>query len=437
MIAGISALDPGRVADPSAAPLVDRPEWKRWVSRHRDDDRPVHRWHRLTHGYDPELVEHLIVKRFALEAGSQVLDPFCGSGTTLTAAIANGMTAYGSDLSPLAVLASAVKTVDHEPSELLWAADSVRSRKVVAWPPADPVAASKYFEDCRLQEMGEVLGVAYALPERLCQAVKLALVAASPRYARLARHGAGLAMVDPAKAAPSVGLREAVALRLEMMSDDSVGWCPGGRGSVLHADARSLPFAHGSIDAIITSPSYPNRCDYSRAYAVELCYALADTEQLWRYRRQQIYSHPEARPTLPAGRYPSVPDRVAATVAQILARATDPNTIRFVPQILTGWATDMAVVTTEMARVLRPGGHVAVVVANPSYEGIHYEADLVVAELFQAVGVRVDEIAVAARRRLSPQQERRYGPATRRESVIIGRPRPDGGSRRHGRSPRG
>ena len=35
-------------------------------------------------------------------------------------------------------------------------------------------------------------------------------------------------------------------------------------------DARSLPLRSDSVDAVLTSPPYPNRHDYSRVFHIEL-----------------------------------------------------------------------------------------------------------------------------------------------------------------------
>ena len=50
--------------------------------------------------------------RAAGRAGATVLDPFCGSGTTLVEARAAGMSAVGIDLNPLAVLIARAKNLD-------------------------------------------------------------------------------------------------------------------------------------------------------------------------------------------------------------------------------------------------------------------------------------------------------------------------------------
>lgn len=71
---------------------------------------------KLNHGlhkYPAKFIPH--IPRWAiqfrnLQPGSLVLDPFCGSGTTLVEAGISGYSAHGVDISPLAVLISRAKT---------------------------------------------------------------------------------------------------------------------------------------------------------------------------------------------------------------------------------------------------------------------------------------------------------------------------------------
>src|SRR5687767_9894005 len=73
-----------------------------------DKDRLTHGFHsyaaRMHWATPARLIQELEL------AGKRVLDPFCGSGTTLIEAKVAGCEAFGVDLSPLAVRLSRVKT---------------------------------------------------------------------------------------------------------------------------------------------------------------------------------------------------------------------------------------------------------------------------------------------------------------------------------------
>ena len=67
---------------------------------------PVHRWFRYSAGFSAEWAEKLICKL----SPSSVLDPFAGSGTTLLAAEAAGVLAYGYESHPFIARIATAKT---------------------------------------------------------------------------------------------------------------------------------------------------------------------------------------------------------------------------------------------------------------------------------------------------------------------------------------
>ena len=72
-------------------------------------DRAFHDWYRFVLSFPPHLVRDYI-RKFRLNANSVVLDPFCGTGTTLVEAKLAGMKAVGLEGNPFPQFASSVKT---------------------------------------------------------------------------------------------------------------------------------------------------------------------------------------------------------------------------------------------------------------------------------------------------------------------------------------
>jgi SAM-dependent methyltransferase len=81
-----------------------------------EDRAHVHGFHTYPARMHPATATRLI-EAFA-SPGSNVLDPFCGSGTVLVEAMRLGSTAIGTDLNPLAVRLATIKTKPHSPVQL-------------------------------------------------------------------------------------------------------------------------------------------------------------------------------------------------------------------------------------------------------------------------------------------------------------------------------
>lgn len=64
------------------------------------------------HSFTSELV-HKLIEEWNLASRDCVLDPFCGSGTTLVAAKEKGVPSKGNDLSPLAVVTTNAKVANY------------------------------------------------------------------------------------------------------------------------------------------------------------------------------------------------------------------------------------------------------------------------------------------------------------------------------------
>jgi hypothetical protein len=77
------------------------------------EDRSVHAWYRFVLSFPPHLVDEYI-QRFNLDRTTVLLDPFCGTGTTLVQAKKRGVPSVGIEANPMASFASEVK-VDWKP----------------------------------------------------------------------------------------------------------------------------------------------------------------------------------------------------------------------------------------------------------------------------------------------------------------------------------
>ncbi len=69
------------------------------------DDLPVHEWYRFVLSYPPHLVRDYVT-RFGLGPGRRVLDPYCGTGTTLVECKKLGIESVGTEPNPVVHMAA-------------------------------------------------------------------------------------------------------------------------------------------------------------------------------------------------------------------------------------------------------------------------------------------------------------------------------------------
>jgi len=188
--------------------------------------------------------------------------------------------------------------------------------------------------------------------------------------------------------------------------------------TILLGDARNLqdiPFS-GPPTAIITSPPYPNRYDYTRTYSLELCFHFVKNfEELKAVRFGILRSHIEAK----VERQEEPPHPAVKEVVDILREWGKALNNPRIPHMLTGYFVDMQEVIEEWGRVLAPGARVAMVVDNVRFEGEIVPVDLVLSEMAEEAGFKVREVIVARYKGNSSQQMGKYGRVPVRESVVV------------------
>jgi len=394
--------------------------WRSWVTPGPLEGKPRHRWYVFPHSFTNELVDALI-SDWGLTANDRILDPFLGAGTTVLAAKKKGVPATGFDLSPFAVFVARVKTVDYERERLLdaWAQLNQRISRVTFEGPT-----KEYPDLVRKALPGKILGGFDTVDKVIGQIpfteaeksfFRLALINTIPSFSRAAATGGWLKWVEKRTTVSS--LQRVFAERVESMLEDvgNIAVAESDDWVVSQADARRLPDPDGTYSAVVTSPPYPNRHDYTRVFGIELMFGFLDWERTRELRYQSFHSHPEARPNRPTVEGYSQPKSLQCAIETIRTKLKD----RRIPRMIAGYFTDMFLCLQEMRRVSRVGAKIALVVGNAQYGGHPVLVDELTAEIGEQVGLHCEKIVIARRRGNSAQQMGEFGRSPSRESVVI------------------
>ncbi len=396
--------------------VTESPAWRHWVTPRAAREKAVHRWYLFPHSFTGDLV-HALIDEWELDGRDRVLDPFIGAGTTLLAAKEKGVPGSGYDLSPLAVLASNAKTAALSRNRLEPVWRSLQRRLARKRPTVMRRAYSglvwKALPEGRLEAFDTV---ALRIDELDCPPAerdffRLALVSLIPCFSHAVANGGWLRWSNEGADATAVvgSFRERIESMLSDVRDEECGGSGHWKAEI--ADARVLPDPDGTYSAVVTSPPYPNRHDYTRVFGVELMFEFLDWEENRELRYQSFHSHPEARPQRPSAREYVPPARLERNVAHL-------NDARL-QHMLRGYFLDMHLCLREIARISREGAKIAFVVGNARYGGKAILVDEFTAELGERAGLVCREIRAVRWRGNSAQQMGRYGRAASRESVVI------------------
>lgn len=401
----------------------EKPDFRKLVTYVPNKKLAVYNWFKYKEGFSRQLVFELL-RGWKIPRNKIVFDPFAGCGTTLLACKEFGYRAVGLDILPIAVFVARVKLQDWPDLALIEKAIDMLMEKRYREPTLsfpDVSIINKAFPK-KVQE--EILFYKESILEfekPIQDFLMLGLISILEQVSYTSKDGQFLRLVS--RDIPSVKktLRQQLSNMLSDLNQQQETLFKAGmaRVEILQGDAReeALPKKYwGRIGAIITSPPYLNRYDYSRTYALELCTLfVADFSDLRDIRHSLLRSHIESREH--KGKEIDLP-----VLDEILGNLDmkELNNDR-IPIMIKGYFEDMSMVIKQLSNYLEPCGIVALVVANARFEGEMVPTDLILSELAEIHGLTTEEIWVTRYKGNSSQQMGRYGRVPVRESIVFWR----------------
>ena len=390
----------------------------------RPEDRAFHDWYRFVLSYPPHLVRRYLAE-FDLAPGSAVLDPFSGTGTTVVEAKLAGMVGVGLEANAFPHFASTVKTDWRVEPELLLeraeeAADKTLSRLQSQGISDLPSGLAPDVPLRTLDPAAESILIKNSIsPLPLHKALVLLDCLREQeshpfyKYGLLALGSALVNSIGNLRFGPEVGVgkkkKDAPVVspwlaEVRKMAEDIAG--VRGQtyldGHIHLADSRSLRqvVAARSIDAVITSPPYPNEKDYTRTTRLESVVLgfISDKEQLRALKKTLIRSNTR-------GVYKEDQDdawvedhdEIQGIADAIEDRRIELNKTsgfeRMYPRVTRLYFGGMARHLAEMRSVLKPGAMLAYVVGDQaSYLRVLIQTGKLLADIAGSLGYEVARI---------------------------------------------
>jgi len=397
--------------------IVEKLEWGRYVSPLSDRNIVPFNWYAFKHRFGSGLVSK-IFSMFGLSKGNTVFDPFCGGGTTLVKAKLDGYNAVGLDISPFSVFLANALTTTYNSNRLRTASKRIPHEVYQNAKIPDVPILKKSFSSHTLKYIYSLRNSIDSLksPERTFFLFSLLSILNSVSKAK--KSGGFLRITDQRKVPVSSVKKMFLETSEKFMSELELFNYSDVSTTAILGDARNYPdeVMDKKYDAILTSPPYPNRHDYTRIYELELLVGFIENNQsLKLLRYNTLRSHVEAKKKYEVDSY-IIPSLLKKKINELKNREL--NNAKII-SMLCGYFEDMYLCLKEMLRVLKIGKYIGLVVSNVRFAGVMIPVDELLSKIGEQVGLKPQGIYVLRYRGNSSQQMLKYKREPTRESLVV------------------
>jgi len=428
------------------------------VSFQANKPRPSYRWYKYKEAFSASLIEHLLSK-YGITSG-KVLDPFAGSGTTLFAAGAHGLDADGIELLPIGQqIISARKCLERDFTKKdfvslnRWITDHPwRKTKTKRTLPSLRITDGAYPKET-LDSIERYLGALHHENERvrlvlqfalLCVFESISFTRKDGQYLRWDYRSGRRQGARPFNKGEILNYDKAICDKLNEIYHDlqsTNGDSELFPSNILQGDINLLsgscldimPTLPGrSYKAILTSPPYCNRYDYTRTYALELALLEVGEQELTKLRQEMLSCTVENRAKDLLKINHKWTSAIEAAESQELLQAI----LKYledekaqgrlnnngIPRMVRGYFYEMACVISECRRVLKQNALMFMVNDNVRYAGASISVDLILSNIAEKLGFKVENILVLPNGKgNSSQQMGKHGRNPLRKCVYVWR----------------
>lgn len=397
---------------------------------------PRHRWYEFKEGFTADLVK-VAMNACDLKTSNeaQILDPFGGSGTTAVVAATLGFKGKIIEVNPFLAYVSKCKStpVKWSVQEFISASEMMFSIKPLDKSPLEGVSTLSdssetgkwLFNKDVLRSHAALMALTESFKSGLKDVLKLAVFGATMDCCNAKPDGKCLRYKKNWKDLRFgyeeliAALRTRISIIEEDISCDPLNDKP--EPTIWNGDCREVleNMPAESIDLVVTSPPYLNSFDYSDVYRPELYLSglIRDNHDLRKIRLRTIRSHVQVSwtktNTYKSDLLKSYIDTVKGAEGLWDAR---------IPDMIQAYFDDMLICLSNLYRVCKRGGQIWLVVSTSAYGGLQVPVDLILAEIGEESGLRLQGVHVLRSLRSSGQHWKKQGSKPPlRESLIIWR----------------
>ncbi len=431
---------------------------RKLVSFQANKGRAVNRWFKYKEAYSASLVEY-IIQKYGIGNGT-ILDPFAGSGTTLFVSSEYGIDADGIELLPIGQQIIQTRLIiDHEFTQEDFAVlerwckerpwihstkeNNLSTLRITkgAYTPETESAIEKFMAAYRYENQRIQTVLHFAL---LCILESISYTRKDGQYLRWDYRSGRQVGAKPFNKGTIHSFDQAICEKLQEIIVDahsdnmllklfdpspSPGTVRVFNGSCLDV----LPkLSDSTYEAIITSPPYCNRYDYTRTYALELALLGTNEAQLVELRQAMLSCTVENRTKDLLSLNPKWLTAITVADNQKLLQAilryleVERSEKRLnnngIPRMIRGYFYEMACIIGECSRVMKQDAKLFMVNDNVRYAGASISVDLILSSMAEQLGFAIDAILLLPQGKgNSSQQMGEHGREELRKCVYVWR----------------
>ncbi|NRS51443.1 hypothetical protein [Brevibacillus sp. HB2.2] len=393
--------------------ICNDPKYGALVHPNDLENYPIHNWYRFKEGYSPRLLEE-VLKYSKLEKGIKLLDPFCGSGTTLLSSVLeldiDLDLGVGIEVNPyIHFMAKTKLSFSRLNTEIaINFLESLKSHNfnldLTSFSIPELSTIKKAYSSSTLAQL---LSLKFLIKERFHESsyehdfFMLAYSSLLEEVSCMKKSGRALKIVREAK---DYDVKELFINKTKQMIKDTISNFNKSSKlsnlSLINQDVRTQPISdENKFNLVVFSPPYLNHFDYTEVYKIELWMLdfVSNYDDFRSLRFKTLRSHPSVK-FEPTTYYLEKDSTIIRELISYIDTEVSPEPFF---KSIKGYIDDMYTLFQFLNNITTPDVTIACIVANSLFGSVNNDnltpvaTDLIIAEIAKNTGFDVSEVKVA------------------------------------------